>query len=116
MEAGKAVRYSLKRISKDNIRDMSRQFAKVTHSNPLVVFTTILNQIESYDNMVELMVEAQRFANPLGLDVLGYCILSRLSGMTGGVNRNRLKGMHKKCQKKRRTDSFIVPPPRTAVS
>ena len=95
MEAGKAIRYSLKRISKDNIRDMSRQFAKVTHSNPLVVFTTILNQIESYDNMVEVMVEAQRFANPLGLDVLGYCILSRLSGMTGGVNRSRLKGMSK---------------------
>jgi hypothetical protein len=42
---------------------------------------------------VEVMVEAQRFVNPLGLDVLGYCILGRLSGSTGGVNRSRLKGM-----------------------
>jgi THO complex subunit 2 len=94
MNAGKATRYSLKRLSKDNIRDMSRQLAKVTHSNPMVVFTTILGQIESYDNMVEVMVEATRFVNPLGLDVLGYCLLSRLSGIAGGVNRSRLKGMN----------------------
>ena len=92
MVAGKATRYSLKRLSKDNIRDMSRQLAKVTHSNPLVVFATILSQIESYDNMVEVMVEAQRFVNPLGLDVLGHCVLARLSGTSGGVNRSRLKG------------------------
>jgi len=90
--AGKAARYSLKRLSKDNIRDMSRQLAKVTHSNPLVVFATILSQIESYDNMVEVMVEALRFVNPLGLDVLGHCVLGRLSGTSGGmINRNRLK-------------------------
>jgi THO complex subunit 2 len=94
MEAGKAARYALKRLSKDNIRDMSRQLAKVTHSNPLVVYATILSQIESYDNMVEVMVEVQRFVNPLGLDVLGYCILGRLSGKTGGINRSRLKGMN----------------------
>jgi THO complex subunit 2 len=118
MQAGKATRYALKRLSKDNIRDMSRQLAKVTHSNPLVVFATILNQIESYDNMVEVMVEAQRFVNPLGLDVLGYCILSRLSGRDGGVNRSRLKGMNKqKSQRNRRADSNNHCPhlPRSAV-
>jgi THO complex subunit 2 len=117
MAAGKATRYALKRLSKDNIRDMSRQLAKVTHSNPLVVYATILNQIESYDNMVEVMVEAQRFANPLGLDVLGYCILGRLSGTTGGVNRSRLKGMNTNYpQGKKHSASFIVPKPRSAVS
>ena len=93
MIAGKAARYTLKRLSKDNIRDMSRQLAKTTHSHPLVVYATILGQIESYDNMVEVMVEAQRFVNPLGLDVLAYCVLKRLSGTAGVVNRNRLKGM-----------------------
>jgi len=91
MIAGKAARYTLKRLSKDNIRDMSRQLAKTTHSHPLVVYATILGQIESYDNMVEVMVEAQRFVNPLGLDVLAYCVLKRLSGTAGVVNRNRLK-------------------------
>jgi hypothetical protein len=61
-----------------------------------VVYATILDHIESYHNMVEVIVVAQRFVNPLGLDVLGYCILGRLSGSTGGVNRNRLKGMDHK--------------------
>jgi len=93
INAGKAARYTLKRLSKDNIRDMSRLLAKATHSAPLVVYGTILNQIESYDNMVDVMVEAQRFSSPLGLDVLAFSILSRLSGKSGGVNRNLLKGM-----------------------
>ena len=92
MEAGKAARYTLKRLSKDNVRDMGRQVSKVTHSNPLVVFSTILAQIESYDNLIQMMVETVRFVTPLSLDVLGYCVLTRLSGTVGGVNRSRLKG------------------------
>jgi hypothetical protein len=91
LQAGKDVRYTLKRLSKDTIRDTSRAVAKVCHSYPLVVFTTILNQIESYDNLVQVMVDCLRFVTPLSLDVLGFCILSRLSGSAGGVNRSRLK-------------------------
>lgn len=90
----KSARYSLKRLSKDTIRDQSRAVAKVCHSHPLVVFTAILGQIESYDNLVGVMVDALRYATPLSLDVLSFCILSRLS-VTGGtgesVNRSRLK-------------------------
>lgn len=95
MEAGKAARYSLKRLAKDNVRDMGRQVSKVTHSNPLVVFSTILSQVESYDNLIEMMVEAVRFVTPLGLDVLGFCILSRLDGTSESGNRNRMKGMQR---------------------
>lgn len=91
--AGKDVRYALKRLSKDTIRDMSRAIAKVCHSHPLIVFTTILNQIESYDNLVQVMVDALRFVTPLGLDVLSSCILYRLSDSKAadGANRSRLK-------------------------
>ena len=92
MEAGKAARYSLKRLAKDNVRDMGRQVSKVTHSNPLVVFSTILSQVESYDNLIEMMVEAVRFVTPLGLDVLGFCILSRLDGTSESGSRSRMKG------------------------
>jgi THO complex subunit 2 len=91
-EAGKAARYALKRLSKDKVRDMGRQVSKVTHCNPLVVFSTILSQVESYDNLIDMMVEAVRFVTPLGLDVLGYCILSRLDGTSDTGNRNRMKG------------------------
>ena len=94
LQAGKDARYALKRLSKDTLRDSSRAIAKVCTSNPLVVFTTILNQIEAYDNMINVMVESLRFVPPLSLDVLGFCIWSRLSGRgsVGGLaNRSRLK-------------------------
>ena len=94
MNAGKDARYVLKRLSKDTIRESCRQVAKVTHSSPLVMFTTVLNQIESYDNLVSVMVEAVRFVSPLGLDVLGFCMLSRLCGSTNNEgDRSRSKGM-----------------------
>lgn len=92
-KASKEIRYVLKRLSRENVREMSRQIAKVAHSNPLIVFSTMLQQIESYDNLVEVMVESQRFVNPLGSDVLVYCILNRLTVAPGGVDRSRLKGM-----------------------
>ena len=93
LRTGKDIRYALKRISKDTIRDMSRAVAKCCHGHPLVVFTTILNQIESYDNLVQVMVDACRFVTPLSLDVLGYCILQRLSDSNDATseNRSRLK-------------------------
>lgn len=89
--AGKDARYSLKRLSKDTIREASRALGKICHSRPLVVFSIILDQIESYDNMIQVMVDAMRFVAPLSLDILCFCILSRLSGSDGGVNRSRLK-------------------------
>lgn len=90
---GKDARYALKRLSKDTIRDMSRAVAKCSHSHPLVVFSTILNQIESYDNLIQVMVDACRFVTPLSLDVLGFCILQRLMGTTatGAATAGRRK-------------------------
>jgi len=52
IETGIAARYVLKRISKENIKDMGRQLSKTSHNNPLVVFTDILAKIESYDNLI----------------------------------------------------------------
>jgi THO complex subunit 2 len=101
MKAGQGTRYTLRRLSKENVRDNGRTLSKIAQSNPHVVYATILSQIESYDNMVGMMVDSQRFASALSLDVLGYCILSRLSGMAGGVKRNRLKGMKTKSQERK---------------
>ena len=86
---GVAARYVLKRISKENI--MGQQLAKTSHNNPLVVFTDILGKIESYDNLILMMVDTFQFVTKLGLDVMGYCLLESLGG--GEVDqRNRRKG------------------------
>ena len=79
-------------MSKDNIRDMGKQISKVAHNNPLVVFTLILNQIESYDNLILMMVDMFKFMGSLSLDVMGYCLLLRLGGDEKGTVKNKLKG------------------------
>lgn len=87
IETGIAARYVLKRISKENIKDMGRQLAKTSHNNPLVVFTDILAKIESYDNLILMMVDTFQFATELSLDVMGYCLLLSLGGGDGGGQR-----------------------------
>jgi len=86
---GIATKYVLKRMSKDNIRDMGRQVSKISHNNPLVVFTLMLNQIESYDNLIVMMVETFKFMGVLSLDIMGYCLLVSMGGE--GEGRNKLK-------------------------
>lgn len=91
LTAAKDARYALKRLSKDTIRETSRAIGKISHSGPLVVFSIMLSTIESYDNMIKVMVESMHYVAPLSLDVLCFCILNRLTGAMGGVNRSRLK-------------------------
>eukprot|EP00986_Skeletonema_menzelii_P019154 scaffold27070_cov147-Skeletonema_menzelii.AAC.17 len=87
IETGIAARYVLKRISKENIKDMGRQLSKTSHNNPLVVFTDILAKIESYDNLILMMVDTFQFATELSLDVMGYCLLLSLGGGDEGGHR-----------------------------
>ena len=91
VQTGIEIRYSLKRLSKDNIKETGRQLSKISHSNPLVVFTTILNQIESYDNLIQMMVDTFVHVTELGLDVLGYCLLVALGGGDSKGGRSKLK-------------------------
>ena len=108
MNAGKNARYVLKRLAKETIRESCRQIAKVSHNNPLVIFTTVLGQIESYDNLVSVMVDTMRFVSPLGMDVLGFCMLSRLCGSSStDGDRSRSKGMKEKT--KTVYDTFMLP-------
>mmetsp|Transcript_20596 Transcript_20596/g.40842 ORF Transcript_20596/g.40842 Transcript_20596/m.40842 type:complete len:1394 (-) Transcript_20596:90-4271(-) len=89
IETGIAARYVLKRISKENIKDMGKKLSQTSHNNPLVVFTYILSQIESYDNMILMMVDTFQFVTPLGLDVMGYCMLCSLGGGEDGSSGQR---------------------------
>jgi len=80
------TRWLLRRMSRDNVRDMGRQISKVSHNNPLVLFTLVLSQIESYNNFIGMVVDMFKFVGGLGLDVLGYCLLGSLGGLQGSVS------------------------------
>lgn len=78
-KAEKSTKDVLKRLSKENVRPMMRRLAKISFSNPLPCFLTILQQIESYDNLNTLVVETARYFNGYGWDVLVLAILLRLT-------------------------------------
>ena len=77
----------LKRISKTNVKSMARALAKVAYSSPGIVFSVAIGQIESYDNLVEVVVECARYFTYLGYDVLTWSLMSSL----GGKGRNRVQ-------------------------
>lgn len=81
----------LKRISKTNVKTMARALAKVTYGSPGIVFSVAIAQIESYDNLVETVVECARYFTYLGYDVLTWSLMSSLGGR--GRTRVQADGM-----------------------
>ena len=81
----------LKRISLTNIKPMARALAKVAYACPGVVFAVAIGQIESYDNLVEVVVECARYFTFLGYDVLTWSLMSSLGAR--GRNRVQADGM-----------------------
>ncbi|KAI9044299.1 putative THO complex component (Rlr1) [Aspergillus affinis] len=77
----------LKRLSKTNIRSMARALAKIACANPAIVIHTAISQIESYENLIVVVVECARYFTNLGYDVLSWALISSL----GSKGRNRLQ-------------------------
>ncbi|KAG5519102.1 hypothetical protein PMAC_002189 [Pneumocystis sp. 'macacae'] len=87
IEVEKETKSILRRISKTNVRQFGRILAKVSHANPCIIFSVALNQIESYDNLVDVVVDAARYITIFGYDVLTFILLVSLSN----ENKKRLK-------------------------
>ena len=81
----------LKRISKTNVKSMARALAKVATASPGVVFSVAIGQIESYENLVDVVVECARYFTYLGYDVLTWSLMSSLGGR--GRNHVQADGM-----------------------
>jgi len=78
-ETEKETKAILRRISKQDVKRFGRALAKVSTSNPLILWAIAINQIEYYDNFVEVVVDAAKFSTNLGYDALGFVILSSLA-------------------------------------
>jgi len=82
--AGKETRSVLKRLSKETIREQSRRFAKVSSASPIVAFSILIQQMQAYDNMIDLMVDSFQLCPDLSRDVLVWCLLQNLAGVDDG--------------------------------
>ena len=80
----------LKKISKTNTRPMARLLAKVAVASPGKVFEVIIKQIESYDNLIGVVVEASRFFTELGYDVLVWSLINALGKARSRVQNDGL--------------------------
>ncbi|KAE8149984.1 transcription factor/nuclear export subunit protein 2-domain-containing protein [Aspergillus avenaceus] len=77
----------LKRLSKTNIRPMARALAKIAYANPGIVINVAISQIESYENLIEVVVECARYFTNLGYDILTWALISSL----GQKGRSRVQ-------------------------
>lgn len=68
----------LKRINKENVREKARDLAKLCAACPGVVFDVCLRQIESYDNLITVIIECARYFTELSYDVLSWTLMSFL--------------------------------------
>ncbi|KAJ5586399.1 hypothetical protein N7450_006186 [Penicillium hetheringtonii] len=77
----------LKRLSKTNTRPMARALAKIAYANPGVVINVAVSQIESYENLIEVVVECARYFTDLGYDILTWSLINSL----GQKGRSRVQ-------------------------
>lgn len=77
----------LKRLSKTNIRPMARALAKIAYANPGIVINVAIGQIESYENLIEVVVECARYFTNLGYDILTWSLINSL----GQKGRSRVQ-------------------------
>eukprot|EP00727_Mastigamoeba_balamuthi_P007575 m51a1_g3438 hypothetical protein (1790) ;mRNA; r:644169-651808 len=88
-EAATESKKVLRRISNDEHsgtiagKKLAR-FANIT----LVTMDCILNQIESYSNLINSLVDSLKFLTPLGCDIAGYLIVDRLMMRNRGATKD----------------------------
>ena len=90
-QAKAETRDVLKRISKTTLKPMARALAKVAYANPGIVFSVAIAQLESYENIIDVVVECARYFTYLAYDVLTWSLMSALGGQ--GRNRVQADGM-----------------------
>ena len=86
------AKQQLKRLTKDNVKQIGRQLAKHTHQCPLTVFGHLLTQIESYENLIPFVVESLKYTTELTRDCLGYSLVLALQkDQEGGGGSAKVK-------------------------
>ncbi|CAO2649363.1 Nn.00g067480.m01.CDS01 [Neocucurbitaria sp. VM-36] len=80
---------TLSRISATNTKEYGRKIAKVSYSNPGIVFQMTLRQLVAYPNMIGALVECSKYLTLLGYDCLTWTLVSFfLNPIKGGTQED----------------------------
>jgi len=91
-EAIQGTKKVLRRISKENTKQMGRSLCKIAHSRPMAVMRTIIQLLENYANLIQPVVDMFKYLTGLGYDVIAFVVIEHLAS----PGRDKLKddGMH----------------------
>jgi len=90
-EVSKRIKFIMKRLAKETVKQMGRQIGKLTHYCPGIVFESVLLQIQAYDNLIGPVVDALKYLTMMSYDVLGYCVVESLVNNNSDEQRDRFK-------------------------
>ncbi|XP_017047454.1 THO complex subunit 2 [Drosophila ficusphila] len=80
--AQRDIKALMKRVSKENVKQLGRLVGKYSHCAPGLLFDYILLQIQIYDNLIGPVCDMLKYLTALSFDCLGYCIIESLT-LTG---------------------------------
>jgi THO complex subunit 2 len=81
----------MRRITNENVKYYSRTLGDISYSSPGVLIMFMINQLESYTNMIPALVECTKYFPKLAYDVMIWCLINSLSG--NGRDRIQPDGM-----------------------
>ena len=79
VQADRESKGILRRLSLNTIDSLSGPVAKLAHSNPCILFQNAVNQIQAYENLATVVIQALRYVTNMGFDVLVFIILGAFS-------------------------------------
>jgi THO complex subunit 2 len=78
----------LNKVTATNTKESGRKIAKISYSNPGIVFKNIVTRLIGYPNMIDALVECSKYITLLGYDVLTWTLVTTLTN----PNREGKKG------------------------
>lgn len=74
-----ATSKELNKITTTNVKESGRKIAKISYSNPGIVFKNIVTRLIGYPNMIDALVECSKYITLLGYDVLTWTLITTLT-------------------------------------
>lgn len=82
-----STKSKLRRLAVETVKQQGRQIGRLSHSNPVVVFSTLLDQVEVYGNIIGVAVDALKYTTSLSNDVIVFLLIEKLAS-----SREKLQG------------------------
>lgn len=83
-----AISKELNKVTTTNVKESGRKIAKISYSNPGVVFKNIITRLIGYPNMIDALVESSKYITLLGYDVLTWTVITTLTSSSRGGKKS----------------------------